>query len=471
MSADLFTASATDVLRRFHSRELSPVEYLGALIARIEAVGADVNALGDTYFEEAVEQARRAEETYMSANATPRPLEGLPLAIKDESEIAGKRTTNGSLIWQDYVSSANDPIVERVLDAGAIVHARTLTPEFSIAFWTHTRLWGVTRNPWNRGFDVGGSSVGSAAALAAGFTPLATGSDIGGSVRVPASCCGVVGFIGPYGRIPVAAPYNLDHWCNMGPLARSVGDCALLADVVSGLHPRDHATLRESVVLGTPTPDVRGLRLAVSYDLGDWPVTTEVRAALADVVETLRRAGAIVEEVDLVVERELVRIASDAHHAILFGRDCARSVVGHEADVNPVTLAWLASLEEPPDPLDGLAAEVEIMARVAAVHERYDAILCPVISMPAFPAGVDYTVEPFVLAGVELDTFHDVCPAEIFNVTSRCPVLAVPAGRGAEDVPIGVEIVGRPFDDHTVFRIGAAIELGQPWPLVAALGS
>lgn len=470
MSGDLISASATNVLRRFRSRELSPVEYLSTLITRIEAVGADVNAFGDTYFEEALDQARTAEGVYMTDGETPRPLEGLPLAVKDEAEIAGKRTTYGSLIFEDYVSSTTDITVERALDAGAVVHARTLTPEFSIAFWTHTRLWGVTRNPWNRDFDVSGSSGGSAASLAAGFTPLATGSDIGGSVRVPASCCGVVGYIPPYGRFPVTPPYNLDHWSNIGPLARTVADCALLADVFSGIHPRDHVTMRESVKIGTPSTDVRGLKLAVSYDLGDWPVTDVVRGALADVVETLRAAGAVVEEVDLVVERELVTTAGNAHHALGFGRDCARGIAGREADVNPVTLSWLASLENPPDPLDGVAAEAEIMARVAAVYEHYDALLCPVIAVPALEAGVDYTVEPFVLDGVEYDTFHDICPAEIFNVTSRCPVLAVPAGRSADAVPIGVQIVGRPFDDPTVFRVGAAIEAGQPWPLVAALG-
>ena len=202
VSGDLFSASATEVLRRYRSRELSPVEYLSALIARIEAVGADVNAFGDTYFEEALVQARAAEGIYMADGGAPRPLEGLPLAVKDEAELAGKRTTFGSLIYEDYVSSTTDITVERALDAGAVVHARTLTPEFSIAFWTHTRLWGVTRNPWNREFDVSGSSGGSAAALAAGFTPLATGSDIGGSVRVPASCCGVVGYIAAVRAIP-----------------------------------------------------------------------------------------------------------------------------------------------------------------------------------------------------------------------------------------------------------------------------
>lgn len=467
--SELAALSAKEVLRRFKASELSPVEYLEALIDRIETRGSQVNAVGDTYFDEALAQARTAEAAYSSKRAIARPLEGLPVAVKDETEIAGKRATNGSLLWHDWISTHDDPIVDRLRSAGAIIHARTLTPEFSIPLWTHSRLWGVTRNPWNPAFDVGGSSGGSAAALAAGMTPLATGSDIGGSVRVPASCCGVVGYIGPYGRFPVAAPYNLDHWCNVGPLARSVEDCVLLADRLSGRHPADHASLAERVVIGTPSADIRGLRLAVSYDLGDWPVTDVVRDRLRGVVDALRSAGAIVEEVDLVVERELVRTAGNAHHALLFARDCARAVGDRVEDVNPYTLSWLASMKDPPDPLDGLAAEVEVMRRVGAVLERFDALLCPVLAIPAFAAGVDHTVEPFVLDGVELDTFHDVCPAEIFNITSRCPVLTVPAGRSADDVPIGVEIVGRPFDDATVFGIGAAIELERPWPLVAAL--
>ena len=469
-TTDLVSLPAREVLRLFSCRELSPVEYLETLIARIEAVGTTVNALGDTYFEEALAEARRAEKTYASAGAVPRPLEGLPVAVKDEVEIAGKRTTFGSLLFQDWVGSRNEPIVERLIEAGAIIHARTVTPEFSIAFWTHSRLWGVTRNPWNLDFDVGGSSGGSAAALAAGFTPLATGSDIGGSVRVPASCCGVVGFIGPHGRMPVAPPYNLDHWSNVGPLGRTVADCALMTDVIAGPHPRDHTSLPATAPLGVPEREIRGMRLAVSYDLGDWPVTEAVRVAVAGAVDGLRDAGATVEETGLVVERELVRTAGDAHHATIFARDCARAVAGRWDDVCAYTRSWLASLENPPDPLTGLEAEVEIMARVGSVLEEYDALLCPAIAVPAFAAGVDYTVEPFVLDGVELDTLHDVCPAEIFNVTSRCPVLAVPAGRDPVGVPIGLQIVGRPFDDPTVFRIGAALERERPWPLVADVG-
>lgn len=203
--SELYAWSATEVLAAFHARRLSPVEYMDAVIMRYEAAQPVVNAFGDTYFDEAREQARAAEERYSGGGDPPRALEGLPVAVKDEADVAGKRTTNGSLIL-DHVPEQSEPMVERLVGAGAIIHARSLTPEFSIAFWTASRLWGVTRNPWNTAFDVGGSSGGSAAALAAGMTPLATGSDIGGSIRVPASCCGVVGHKPSYGRVPSFPP-------------------------------------------------------------------------------------------------------------------------------------------------------------------------------------------------------------------------------------------------------------------------
>ena len=180
---ELHALPATDVLSAFAERKLSPVEYLEALIRRANQIEPLVNAFGDTYYEEALDAARRAEIAYSSRSGAPRPLEGLPVAVKDEAAIGGKRTTYGSLLFQDNVEQVDEPMVERLLAAGAIVHARTVTPEFSVTFWTSSRLWGVTRNPWNLDYDVGGSSGGSAAALAAGTTPLAFPSDLSPAAR------------------------------------------------------------------------------------------------------------------------------------------------------------------------------------------------------------------------------------------------------------------------------------------------
>ena len=173
---DLCYLSATEALALFKAKKLSPVELLEALIARAEKVEPTINAFSFEYFDEAMELAREAEQRYV--DGSPRPLEGIPLAVKDESYIEGKVTTNGSLLLKDSVAGTTSLIIERLLDAGAVVHARTATPEFSIAGVTWSKLWGVTRNPWNPEITPGGSSGGSGAALAAGITTLANGSDI-----------------------------------------------------------------------------------------------------------------------------------------------------------------------------------------------------------------------------------------------------------------------------------------------------
>jgi aspartyl-tRNA(Asn)/glutamyl-tRNA(Gln) amidotransferase subunit A len=462
---EIWALPATEVLDRFRRRELSPVEYVSAVIERAENENPHINAFGDTYFDEALAQAAIAADRYAAASA--RPLDGLPVAVKDEADIAGKRTTNGSLLWIDSVPAADEPMVERIKRAGGIIHARTLTPEFSIAFWTSSRLWGITRNPWNRDYDVSGSSGGSGAALAAGMTPLATGSDIGGSIRAPASCCGVVGFKPTYGRIPLPAPYGLDHWCHLGPLARTVGDAALLFDQLVGPDRRDLASIRPAIHIGAPDADVRGLRLALSYDLGDWPVTEVVRLAVSAVAEALRTAGAVVDEVPLTIERALIKRAADAHYASLFAAASKAAIAGREDDANHYTRAWLQSLEDAPTPMEGYETEGEIYRRVGDVLERYDAILCPTASIPALEAGVDYYERSVSIDGADYHAMHDIFLTEVFNATARCPVMSVPAGFSAEGVPIGVQVVGRTFDDPMVFRIGAGIESQRPWPLTA----
>jgi amidase len=222
---DLHYLSATEALARFRARELSPVELLEAVIARAQEVEPVVNALCHTFYDEARDQAREAERRYARGEA--RPLEGLPVAIKEEEAVEGQPWTQGSLLYKDLVADYSSAFARRHLEAGAIVHARTTAPEFSCAGYTQSKLWGVTRNPWNPRYGVGGSSGGSGAALAAGTTTLASGSDIGGSIRIPASFNGVVGFKPPYGRVPCDPPFNLDTYCHCGPLARTVVERAL----------------------------------------------------------------------------------------------------------------------------------------------------------------------------------------------------------------------------------------------------
>ena len=463
---EILTWPVARVLAAYADGTLTPRDYLEACLARLDEVQPVVNAVGDVYADEARAAADEAGRRWREGTA--RRLEGIPFGVKDEAAIAGKRSTFASLLYTDVVVEETEPIVQRMLDAGAIVHVRTLTPEFSIAFWTHSRLWGVTRNPWNPAFDVGGSSGGSAAALAAGITPLATGSDIGGSIRVPASCCGVVGYKPPHGRVPIPGVYGLDDWCHVGPLARTVADAALMSDLIAGPHPSDHNALPVLPSIGVPAGDVRGLRVAVSYDLGDWPVTEDVRRAVRETASALAAAGAVVEEVDLVVERELVRRASNAHHRSLMADDVRADIAGREEQVNPYTTYWLDLVTRTDDTfVAGRRIELEITGRIEAVLVDHDVLLCPTNAVPALEAGVDYSITPFELDGRPYEPFHDVFLAEVFNIANRCPVLTVPAGRSSAGVPIGVQVVGRPYDERTTFEVGAAIERERPWPLVA----
>ena len=261
---DLCYMPASTALRLFRKKKLSPVELMQAVIARAEKTKEKVNAFTYTHFDEALDAARKAEQKYARGKKTG-ALEGLPVGIKDESYIKGKPTSGGSLILKDFVGEHTSTMNERVMKAGGIVHARTATPEFSCAAYTWSRLWGVTRNPWNRDFTPGGSSGGSAASLASGTSAICTGSDIGGSIRIPASACGVVGYKPPYGRNPDDPPFNLDFYCHTGPLARTVGDAILLQNVMSGPSPYDISTLRPKLTLPAKYRPIRAGRSPIRW--------------------------------------------------------------------------------------------------------------------------------------------------------------------------------------------------------------
>ncbi|MGD2171114.1 MAG: amidase, partial [Gammaproteobacteria bacterium] len=277
MSVDeLCYLTAAQAIGKFTDGSLSPVDLMQAIASRTDAVEPSVNAFTETWFEDALEKAREAEARYR--NGTQRPLEGIPLAVKDEFKLAGRRRTSGSLVYRDRVDDESDVIIQRLLDAGAIAHAKTVTPEFCLLGSCHSRLWGVTRNPWNLDITSGGSSGGSGVSLAAGTTIIATGTDIGGSIRIPSALCGTVGYKPPYGRNPEIPVFNLDFYSHSGPMTRSVGDAAMMQNIVSGVHNRDIASLREKLVLDASIPaDLSGWKIGYSLDLGFMEVDASVR--------------------------------------------------------------------------------------------------------------------------------------------------------------------------------------------------
>ncbi len=461
---ELCYLSAVKALAQFKARKLSPVELMQAVIARAEAVEPTINAFPMTDFERALDQARTAEARYKKTDGRPRPLEGIPVAIKDETAIKGERTTYGSLVFRDHRDVADSPATERLRRAGAIFHARSAAPEFSCAAICHSKLWGVTRNPWNPDYTPGGSSGGAAASLAAGSTTLANGSDIGGSIRIPASACGVVGFKPPYGRNPDDLPFNLDSYNHSGPLARSVADCRLMQNVLAGPHPKDIATLRPKLRIPDKPSDIKSWRVAYSPDLGYFEIDPEVAANTEDALDAFRRLGATVEPVDLGWTLACLS-AAENHLNHLFGAWIARNLREHRYELTDYARAFAESAQRSTaaDLLAAMEHAGRMYATLGPVLERYRLLVCPTLAVPAVPAEHDPTAAEFRINGRKVDAAIGWCLTYPFNMLSRCPVMSVPSGLAKSGVPTGIQIVGRTFDDVSVFRAAAAYEQARPW--------
>ncbi len=450
---------AVEALARFRAKELSPVELLEALISRAGEVEPRLNAFTYTYYEEALAAARKAEQRY--AQGDPRPLEGIPVAIKDESYIEGKVTSNGSLLMQDNMAQHTSPIVQRLLDAGAIVHARTATPEFSIAGVTWSKLWGVTRNPWNLECTCGGSSGGSGASLAAGTTTLANGSDIGGSIRIPASFCGVIGFKAPYGRNPEDPPFNLEYYDHPGPMARNVADCILMQNVISGPHPLDIASLKPKITIPTAFDGIEGWRIAYSIDLGYKTVHPEVRRLTLAALDVFRGLGATVEEVDLGWTEATSKAALDHLAYCVMGYFIEEYYQSGKEQLTSYARDFAEQVRgvSNKDAFEAEMVAAQMYAGLSAVFERYDLFICPTLATTFVPADHDPAVRGVELEGIDAGE-HGLgwFMTYPFNMLSRCPVLNVPSGRAANGVPTGMQIVGPTYEDEVVFQAAMTYE-------------
>ncbi len=461
-TTDLAYSSATAALQRFTTRDLSPVELVQALIDRHAEVGEKVNAFTYHRFDRALLQAREAEAAYV--RGTRRPLEGIPLVIKDETAVEGERTTSGSLIYKDHIDDHTSIVAQRLMAAGAILLARSTAPEFSCAPFTWSRLYGVTRTPWNLEYTCGGSSGGSAAALAAGLTTLANGSDIGGSIRIPAAACGVVGYKPPYGRNPQEAPFSLDWYCHAGPMTRTVEDAALMQNVMSGPHPNDMATISPKLEIPSNLPPIEGMRVALSVDLGYFAVDPEVARNTRAAAYAFRELGAEVEEVGVGWTAEC-RDAAWAHLGGFFGAWVGTLLPEHADQMTPSPLASARRAERYTlkDMLWSMEVEGRMNAELGRVFEHFDILVCPTLATPWAKADHDVTDPSFTVGGVKVDAYLDWCMTYPFNMMSRCPVMAVPSGFASNGVPTGIQIVARPYDDVTAFRAAAAFERARPW--------
>lgn len=458
---DVCYLTASEAQERFRNADLSPVELVTALIDRAAAVEPKVNALTYSFPERALEQAAAAEQHYRAGTA--RPLEGLPVMLKDGHDVAGEITTYGSRLYADHRPEQSSLHIERLLKAGAIMLARTTTPEFGAATICHSELWGVTRNPWDLSQSPAGSGGGAGAALATGMVPLADGSDYGGSIRNPASACGVVGYKPPHGRIPGRPPWALHGWSTFGPLARSVADCALMMNVMAGEHLADPTSLPGHKKLPTQFEPISDWRIAFSPDLGFFQVDPDVARNARQAAERFKDMGCVVEDVELPWTDEVFRAALAQYHA--YNDLDLEAMSEEERDLLSDHMAKDSQYFEGKGMTSlwrSLEVRGEMYEALADIFRRCRVLICPTLATPSVDAELHPTDGKVEINGQTVDPTLGWTLCYPFNMLCKLPAISMPSGFADKGVPTGLQIVGRPHDDLSVFRAASAFEAACP---------
>jgi len=450
--------SATELLAHFRAGTLDPADYLETVIDAAHGQQATVNCAAGLYLDEARAMAQEARRRY--AAGTARALEGVPVVIKEETSVKGWPRPLASLVYRDRIATENHPIVDKLLDAGAIPYFQATNPEFCVMGHTWSKLYGVTRNPWALPYSCGGSSGGSGAALAAGVAPLATGSDMAGSIRLPASLCGVYGYKPPFGRLPCAPGDEYMVQAVEGPMARTFDDLVLMQNVLAGPHPASFTTLPY-----TPLPatygDLAGMRIAYSPAFGHTALAPDIHRNLLRALDGLRGRGAIVEEVALHWDLEEVnQVLLDGLRA-LFVDEFMHGIT--DADARQLC-SYTSHLREqakaPPAPSiwpsATLGHQLQRDMHAQVWSKGYAAFICASMLTTDLAADQDPTAEPLLqIGGQAIDAYLGWCLTPPFNLLNRYPVLAAPTGLSELGVPTGMQIVANAYDDETVFRIAA----------------
>ncbi|MEE8158935.1 MAG: amidase [Dehalococcoidia bacterium] len=466
---DLAFTPAYQLRKLIAQKKLSPVELTENCLRRIDSLNPRLNAFLTVCADEALKDARRAEEAVLNGGEL-RLLHGIPTSIKDLLPTKGIRTTKGSLVYKDWVPDEDDLLVKRIRESGAIILGKTNTPEFGHGGGvTENRLGDYCRNPWNPEMVSGASSGGAGVSVAAGMNPIAHGTDGAGSIRVPASFCGIYGIMGTSGRVPRrnAGPisWNPVYFSQDGPLTRTVRDAALYLQVMAGPHPdaQTIGTIQEHPPDFTANLDkgVKGLRMAWSPDLGSIAIEPEVRRIVEGAAQVFQDLGASVElapfQVDIGKLSSILgkltgpidfisygHLLNDSAHLLMSyvreGIERGGTITAHEYAM-------------------ALAELQQFRAYVDDFFTRYDLLLTPTLAVPPFPCGQ----RPKVIDGKEVEEMWAFyAPLFGFNMTGN-PAASIPCGFTPDGLPIGMQIVGHKLDEVTVLRASAAFEEARPW--------
>ncbi|MDO4219129.1 MAG: amidase [Synergistaceae bacterium] len=483
---DLAYLSATEQIEKFKSGEISPVDVLKAQLEMIKeyngtvASGKEevpdcmkfngkVNAISFENYEEALEQAKEAEKRYKEGDA--RPLEGITIAVKNDHAVKGWVVNAGSLLSKDAEPEKTDePLIEKLREAGAIFVFQTTVPEFWVSGMTWSRLYGVTRNPWNENYTPGGSSGGSCAALAGGFCTFATGSDMGGSIRVPSSMCGVYGFRAPFGRVAQA---DITFYCTIGVQTRTIEDLILVQNIITGPSAKDLGALSPKLKYPTSYQDLKGVKIAVDY-FDHWLVNgidKEERKAMDKVVEALKQAGAEIVEVQLSWTSDTYNTFGKALFSSAIGAMLGK-VVGNEDKVTPYVTRVFKEVEESFDVASAVHLD-NAQQLTQTLHDEVQekvfsqgclALITPVLSTPFVPAEYNASQEKAALVnGIPLlGGDGEVFMTFPWNLLFSYPIVAVPAALTSNEVPVGVQVIGNVYQDLDAFRVAMGLSKVLP---------
>jgi amidase len=459
MSGDpLYFQPATALAAQLRAKSFSARELMQAHLAQIARVNPRVNAIVTLLPEEQLLAAADAADAALARGETVGPLHGLPVAHKDLELTKGIRTTFGSPLHHDFVPDRSTLLVERLQGAGAITIGKTNTPEFGAGSQTYNEVFGETKNPYDPATTCGGSSGGAAVALACGMVPIADGSDLGGSLRNPASFCNVVGFRTAPGRVPVY-PSTMGWWpfSVVGPMARTVGDVALLLSAIAGPDRRVPISIAESPT-GFAAPldrDFRGVRIAWSPTLGGLPVDRRVIATLEAQRHIFHGLGCTLDEAtpdftdaDAIFKgwrawrTDAAQSAAIAEHGDLI-KETIRREAAHGAKLTGPDLSRLEM------------ARTALYDRVTNFMDQHEFLICPVAQVPPYDIRERYVTS---IEGIEMSSYIDWMRSCYYITVTGLPAISVPCGFTPEGLPVGIQIVGRHQDEFGVLQLAHAFE-------------
>jgi amidase len=457
-TGDLCFLSGRDLAALIRSRQVSSRDVMAAHLAHIERVNPTINAIVAKLDDRTCLALADESDRMLAKRGPAGPLHGLPWAFKDLEAVVGFPFTNGSPIYRAYMPLEDTVLVERIRAAGAIPIGKTNTPEFGMGSHTYNRVYGTTRNPYDPSRSAGGSSGGAAAAVAAGLLPLADGSDLGGSLRNPASFNNVVGFRPTVGLVPVA-PTLLPFlgFSVKGPIARSVSDVAFLMSVMAGSDRRDPGSYPSDPLMFTQTlaRDFTGVKVAWCPDLGNLPLDHQVR----DIVNRQRR---IFEQLGCEVDDAGFDF-HDADEVFVTIRQWRTWIAlgdlleQHRADLKPEAI-WEIEAGRSLSSADvarAMTKHAALIDRFRAFQETYEFLVCAVSQVPPFDATEDW---PHAIDGVQMHNYIDWMKSAYWISATFCPAISVPAGFTAPGLPVGLQIVGRSRADFSVLQLAHAFE-------------